>query len=208
MKKYLLLLCALFLVFGVVTRASADYFELDHFDVDLRDVDPGLVLNWAPEITTLVGGNLDLGVPVTVDLFRIWTDEVAVNWDDMVPYPISVDFYFTQPAPPFEGNVLGETYGAKIFWGILQGGVVSWDGPSTLNFEPFGDGELLVSLSDEIFNWGLFGTCPGECKGAIVEATFELINEASPIPEPATMLLLGSGLAGLAGVRRKKLFKN
>jgi hypothetical protein len=39
------------------------------------------------------------------------------------------------------------------------------------------------------------------------DVSTDLGNGAASVPEPATILLLGSGLVGLAGVGRKKLFK-
>ena len=39
------------------------------------------------------------------------------------------------------------------------------------------------------------------------DTTFNNFSAAAPVPEPATMLLLGTGLVGLAGAGRKKIFK-
>jgi len=49
-------------------------------------------------------------------------------------------------------------------------------------------------------------------QGAVFQNTMEcgndvLIGKSAPVPEPATMLLLGTGLIGLGGLGRKRMFK-
>lgn len=185
-------------VLGITSSAQAStFFKLDSFNVNLNSTDPGLVLHWDSVLDTLDLGTFEVGESKTVDLFKIWTDETTINRDDLAEKPIAVDFQFALPEM-FGGTVEGDTFGKRGFFGILQTGKVEWGSPSILTFG--NGGELEVSLSDEIFNFGLFGTTPGAEHGATVEATFTLNKES--VPEPSG--LIGLGLLGL-GLLKKKL---
>jgi hypothetical protein len=180
------------------------YYEIAGGSVNANVNDPGLVVNTSVSLS-LPGTSFTLnnGGSHTFNFFSIWTNETTVNPDDTAWHSISATLNFSDPLTG--ATVNGVTFGGSLLFGLTQWGQIQWNGPTTITL---GDRVFSLSLSNEIFNPGLFGLTEGHGCGAIVKATVTQLSSLNGLQVPEqghTALLLGGAFAGLVVFARKRV---
>ena len=222
---------AALILFGVIPHVNATTFTLNSISITDFDENPG-VDNALDIVTDATGyvpyttSDLSVGEWDTFDLFYIWTGESQVTFgEDDIEKTITVAFDFSMPVAtggPINGITKGYVsgYGTVIYpWPVGEitdylndEGQVTW--LSSADFSFGGDGIFRITLSPTSFNQGIPTTVPGQggqwtslyggiANGSIVEATLLYVQAPTVVPVPPAIILLGTGILGIAGIRRK-----
>jgi hypothetical protein len=192
---------ALFTTFAGETAFGLSY-TISGGSVSAANSGDGLLLQTSlnfPAITPFTF-SLNDGQSYSFNFFDIWTMESTVNPDDEIKRAISATLSFSDPVT--SATIGGITVGGSFLKGLTQWGEVKWNNLDPLNV---GGRTFRISLTDEVFNAGLFGLNDGPHYGATVRATVEQIGTSAVPDGGSTAMLLGLSLLGIGLVSRKRI---